>query len=1778
MKTFKILFRKAIFEKNHFFVNCLRHIYLKTSLFLFFSFIATNAFSQVALITVDDYAKTGPLRKVRVNVVLNDILPSYEYTLQILSALDPITQGITELDGDYVIFTPGINCRGVTVPVEYKVNCAGQEETAMVYIEVTMYNTPLNVVPENLTCIVDMPANIPFGIKEKFRTAYSSGYFIDGLTSPMVADLNGDGKPEIIALGVTATSLGAGAALNGKYLNIYNGQTGDLLIRYDLVGGTGNFSMGAPYHRAPSLLAIADLDGDGTGEIVVAQTNGKIYALKPIYNGTAITGMTKMWDGHANGTVIDFRAPRTANFVYPQPYIIDLNGDGIPEVIVYNKVFNGQTGALLMSWQGAAPTIPVPSSITSTSGLTWVNSTTPTTQTNANNIKNVAMTGRRPGNGTYSDNDLNVMAVVDIDGDGLQEIITGNRIYKIQINSLSDHTLNTYTTIEGPVSVDLTENPNGTKTTHYLTDGLTRVADIDGDGNLDIIVTTFANNGNLDVKILVYVWDLQNPSQVKAANTYWSDGTHGNFSIPFIGDINGKDDGWDGTEYTKKLPEICIVSGAVYINRVTGNGGRTGIKFHPMTDEKIRQGTAGSSGTAAGWDNNQASNSNRRFNRGISNGGHIIGLTYDAQAADVEDRLKLSWGMEHTDSSDNTGITLFDFDNDGAKDLCYRDETDLRVISPKRGNNGIGSDYVTASEDVNTPGTSIMFRTACYSGTGFEYPTIADVNMDGSANIIVTQNANSRRNSAAAGFIRVFEYSGHKWSPCPPVWNQSLYNPLHINEDLTVPARPQSMLTTYTDGAGNTITPYNGVWIQQPIVKEGEDYSPVVRLPDALFSSMEVTVQTSTTTQVIISLYNNGTATVSASTPLSFYNGGTTGNPIAGSALLNTVELGIDLFPGEIVTQTHILSGNFNNCLIWARIMDNGTDFPAVGYDDCDLSNNAISGIDCPYLQVMTTVYPFNVICGVGGMVKLSVTAMDGSAFPFNYTPIFQWYKDYNPVPLATDSVYYATEAGVYSCRITDGICIKQTQSETITISQDCHRFTVNDEDYIFMMGKRYCDGVRDFKLEAFPKSTLVTVVWKINGTVLTDYTNLNIAYANGLTDGRYDVEMIANGESYSTHFYVGGIPVVWTPEANTTGTDTDKQDWNKPANWTPAVIPTNCHNVFIPGNSSHYPRPADSVYCNYIYFIQGAELARPDLLNYKRAYIQFNFDLKQYTQQTNPDKTQVLENFTTEERLNYSAAVSSIPLNRERWYMLSSPLRGVVTGDLGFGGFPLTFLMKFGPVDKDGVNYAVGKWTTPYTGMDVSLACTEGFAFYMYGYGMTGDNLGCEEWGYFGLLNEMTYLPAARTGDDYGLSVTNGVLELPFFEDMYMTGLNAHRTQSYDSSNRKSRFYSIDDGTSNTSDFNKFTGKYIDLTREENNGNYRFIPETFDGAKWVFPQTVYHSGSGLKDNDDFMVGNPFMSALDMVAFLDDNSATLQQNFKIWDGNSFISHFKVGNSIESPLGTAVSGHLAPLQAFFLTTLSTYAGAGNVAKFDVTSVSTTRPPTTSSNLRSGEITDNVLRIKAENRSAASYMLIGYKENATDGFRENEDVRKLFSPYGSVPEIYALAGEIPVDIRFINNKKEIIVPLGIRTTYTGEIKITVAGMDKYNKAARIELIDALENRTVDLTGMTDYTYVFNNTERGIQNGRFSLCFDNTITSLQEENGWSDLNIYGDSKGIYIVSSSSDPVQQVIVYDFQGKKVYESTSDANYHPLQQFLGHSPLIVKVITKNQVKTVKIDK
>ncbi len=119
-------------------------------------------------------------------------------------------------------------------------------------------------------------------------------------------------------------------------------------------------------------------------------------------------------------------------------------------------------------------------------------------------------------------------------------------------------------------------------------------------------------------------------------------------------------------------------------------------------------------------------------------------------------------------SSGRTGSSVFDFEGDGAAEVVYADETRTWVYS--------GVDGSVKLEDANHT-----------SWTWIEYPTVADVDGDGEAEIIVP---NGQIGSTTAGMrygITVIGDADHSWMPGRKIWNQHAYHITNVEDDGTIP-------------------------------------------------------------------------------------------------------------------------------------------------------------------------------------------------------------------------------------------------------------------------------------------------------------------------------------------------------------------------------------------------------------------------------------------------------------------------------------------------------------------------------------------------------------------------------------------------------------------------------------------------------------------------------------------------------------------------------------------------------------------------------------------------------------------------------------------------------------------------------------------------------------------------------------------------------------------------------------------------------------------------------
>ena len=700
-----------------------------------------------------------------------------------------------------------------------------------------------------------------------------------GFSIPYVADLNGDGYPEIIGIGQTD----GGSSLYGvyRYVYIYNGRTGKEISRLPFVTATNNevyFSTTIGYHVSPSIAALVDSDRDGTVEIICAfprtgtGTNNATlesrvvsYNIVPSGTGEATTYSLQFRSAAADKYIRNVSAGTDADNEYQRPIVqvCDLNGDGKAEVLVYNKVYDASTLELLVEMESIA------------------------TNTTSASPAFMGCNVNAYGGETYRDRYIAGSYIYDINLDGIYDVIAGGKVYLMKENPVTKK-----------VELDRIIQMPGVE------DGYTGVADINGDGIADIVVVNRPNRASL-ADIAITVW---NPNFDASGNATpaliapvrnikteggGTDAAQGTNSYVYIGDIDGRVQEVGGKKY--RLPEIAILTRRIDVSQFTQH---SNIKDIAEADGGIP--------STYNWNTPRPSTSARPDVQGC-----IFAVTFDVAQND----LRGSFMMEHFDMSINTGFTMFDFDNDGVDEICYRDEGSLRIIKPKipfiRGNfvNKRGDGGTTnQNNDVERPDI-ILFSKRVQSFTGFEYPVIADIDNDASAEMVVVGHQDG---AAAFGYIYALGSTGDKFAPALPVWNQFMYDPFKINPDLTTPIglAPNRLKTTYNfkrliknaDGTVREVVeeyrPYNNTLTQmskyelrtevhngvtypnlfEPIVFLTEFYVVSEKDPD-ISKRPKMVIESPTKSYIEVYIGNRATAKtdISLTTPISVYKGNAVG-------------------------------------------------------------------------------------------------------------------------------------------------------------------------------------------------------------------------------------------------------------------------------------------------------------------------------------------------------------------------------------------------------------------------------------------------------------------------------------------------------------------------------------------------------------------------------------------------------------------------------------------------------------------------------------------------------------------------------------------------------------------------------------------------------------------------------------------------------------------------------------------------------------------------------------
>lgn len=318
---------------------------------------------------------------------------------------------------------------------------------------------------------------------------------------------------------------------------------------------------------------------------------------------------------------------------------------------------------------------------------------------------------------------------------------------------------------------------------------------------------------------------------------------------------------------------------------------------------------------------------------GVTRASRVYALEYDGTST-----LAQKWTLPTTDASGFTGITMFDFNQDGKQELVYRDESTLRIID------GSGS----------VP--TVIGSNPCASGTGSEMPVVADVDGDGQAEICVT----CATTGIQYGRVNVFESSGQMWAPCRPIWNQFNYFNVNINTSLTIPRQqqPHQVLLSTTACPFYTCTdnrPFNSFMAQSTFLTQAG--CPIYPASDVNLEILSQQCVGSGQINLVLRVSNDGGSPSDSAYPIRFY----AGNPFTGPATLLTtnpanIATSGPLNPGEsidIPLSLDIL--NFPKPFrLTVLLNDDGSkavpfNFPVTNLPECDYLDNieVIAALDC---------------------------------------------------------------------------------------------------------------------------------------------------------------------------------------------------------------------------------------------------------------------------------------------------------------------------------------------------------------------------------------------------------------------------------------------------------------------------------------------------------------------------------------------------------------------------------------------------------------------------------------------------------------------------------------------------------------------------------------------------------------------------------------------------------------------------------------------------------------
>ncbi len=307
------------------------------------------------------------------------------------------------------------------------------------------------------------------------------------------------------------------------------------------------------------------------------------------------------------------------------------------------------------------------------------------------------------------------------------------------------------------------------------------------------------------------------------------------------------------------------------------------------------------------------------------------------------------------------------------------------------------------------------------------------------------------------------------------------------------------------------------------------------------------------------------------------------------------------------------------------------------------------------------------------------------------------------------------------------------------------------------------------------------------------------------------------------------------------------------------------------------------------------------------------------------------------------------------------------------------------------------------------------------------------------------------------------------------------------------------------------------------------------------------------------MIGNPYMSQLDLRQFYEENSDLIENHCRIWNGATFFLYENLDEVVDPALT------IAPMQAFFVDTKNTgairFPSSDNILK----------------SLKSAKTQpSNTLKLQMKSGEKTSQATISLVPGASSGYRAGEDIFKLLSPV-NVPEIYTIAGQTAVEINVADaDSKTHLIPVGFKMSGDAQVELSVSGIENMDEDVEVYLIDRQEEKKYDLKAASSVS--FTKTAADNLNGRFALSIEKgsaPITTHIDNQEVSGIDVYAAKE--YTTVSSSEKITGLTLFDISGKIVYQRKNPGKYLEKISNIGlQGVFILQVETTDRSKSYKI--